>query len=223
MNTDIKNKIAVVSGATGYVGGAVAMELTKHGIDIIGLSRLDLADMQSLEKALKKIENEKGLIDICVHAAWPKPQRQSLLKSSITDAKTQFDAIDMSFNLISACARRFKEQKRGVIVGITTDAIFSPIQSKNLGAYTIAKNALQNILAAFREELISSNVSVYSVAPGFMAGGMNADIPKAFIDMEREKTPGKKLLDAQDVAVVVADLCTGKRISDLTIRMNHAL
>jgi NAD(P)-dependent dehydrogenase (short-subunit alcohol dehydrogenase family) len=51
-----------------------------------------------------------------------------------------------------------------------------------------------------RDELAPSGVRVYAIAPGFMPDGMNADIPKAFVQMIEAKVPDKKLAQASDIA-----------------------
>jgi NAD(P)-dependent dehydrogenase (short-subunit alcohol dehydrogenase family) len=79
-----------------------------------------------------------------------------------------------------------------------------------LGAYIPAKYAVQGMLVMLREELSPQGVRVYSVAPGFMHGGMNSDVPMAFAEMIREKSDTKKLTTAVDVAERVAYLCNDK-------------
>ena len=236
------SKIAVISGSTGYVGSAVARKLAVDGMRIAMLyhrtSRKTVEDIltklsgsghktyscnieddSQVAETLKAIENDLGDIYACVHAAGEKPKRKQLLLSSIEDLRDQFKMnVFGSFNFLSACAKRLKEHKRGVMVGITTAGVVVPSASRSLGAYIPAKYALQGMLASFKEELKPYGVRVYSVAPGFMHGGMNSDIPKAFADMIKEKSPTKRLASADDVANKISFLCSDEavKVTDLT-------
>jgi len=137
----------------------------------------------------------------------------SLHLSSVEDLKEQCNVnIFGSFNLLSACALRLKEHKEGVIVGITTAAVVSQTNTRARGAYSLVKFALQGMLAAFKEELASYNVRVYSVAPGVMNGGMNHATPQAFIEMIKEKSPTKTLAQSTDVAAAISFLCSNDSI-----------
>ena len=61
-----------------------------------------------------------------------------------------------------------------------------------------------------KEELAPFGVRVYSVAPDFMQGGMNSDIPQAFVEMIKEKSPTRSLIDAGNVARAVSYVCSDR-------------
>jgi len=242
-NTKGIDRVAVISGSTGYVGSAVARKLAADGMKIAMLYHpasletakvvlkslpgsghkaycCDIEDAVQIAMTVKAIENDLGDIYVCVHAAGEKPERKQLLLSSIEDLRDQFKVnVFGSFNFLSACALRLKEHKRGVMIGITTAGVVVPSAAKSLGAYIPAKYAIQGMLTAFKEELKPYGVRVYSVAPGFMHGGMNSDIPKAFADMIKEKSPTKTLASAEEVANKISFLCSDKAadVTDLTI------
>lgn len=225
-------KIAIVSGAFGYVGLEISKQLAQDGMSVamlyhnddsylVGqkLSELsgeghrayacDLGDQKSLQTVLNTIESDMGCFSVCVHVAGKKPQRKTLTASSEEDLRSQFEGNVMtSFNFLSLCARKLQERKDGVIVGITTVGVIAPEATRSLGTYIPAKYAVQGMLAMLKEEMKQFSIRVYSVAPGFMHGGMNSDIPKAFADMIKEKNDSKRLTSATDVAERVAYLCS---------------
>ena len=237
------SRVAVISGSTGYVGSAIARRLATDGMRLAMLYHhasqktveeilkalpdtghkaycCDIEDAAQIAETVKAIEGDLGDIYACVHAAGEKPKRKQLLLSSVEDLRDQFKVnVFGSFNFLSACALRLKEHKRGVMIGITTAGVVIPSAARSLGAYIPAKYALQGMLASFKEELKPYGVRVYSVAPGFMHGGMNSDIPKAFADMIKEKSPTKSLTSADDVADKISFLCSDEatNVADLTI------
>lgn len=233
-----KDKTVIVSGATGYVGSEIARRLSEDGVRVAALyhaasddeARTLLSSLQGsghrayrcrLEEAedvahtLQEIEKTQGPLYACVHAAWAKSDRKKLIDCTEEELRVQFDRnIYASFNLLSACASHFKKNKEGVIIGITTLGVIVPEAARGMGAYIPAKYALQGMLAVFKEELASSGVRVYSVAPDFMEGGMNGAIPKAFVEMLKAKNPKGVLTRPDDVARLISFLCSDTAIDE---------
>jgi 3-oxoacyl-[acyl-carrier protein] reductase len=221
-----KRRIAVVSGATGYVGSEIARALAADGMQIAALYReaadidaflsdlpgtghrayaCDLRNEKETGAILAAIERELGPLYVCVHAAGEKPNRKRLIFVDADELRAQLEAnVVGSFNFLAECARKMKEHGSGVIVGITSAAVVNTDAARGLGAYVPAKYALQGILAMLRDELASAGIRVYSVAPGLMSGGMNKDMPFAFMEMAKAKSSSKKLATAKDVATMVA-------------------
>ncbi len=81
----------------------------------------------------------------------------------------------------------------------------------------LAKLALQNTLTTMKDDLSLSGIRVYSVAPGFMPGGMNAGIPEAFKQIAAGKNMSKRLTTAEDVAEKISYLCSDKADSDTVL------
>lgn len=243
MQTSIKkHTIAVVSGGMGYVGKAIARRLARDGMRVVILYRTssresvteflaslgeghsayrcDLEDAKNVQKTIATIEHERGATSLYVHAAGAPPSRTPLHLSSAENVLEAFKKNALcGFNFFAAAVAHLKERKEGVLVGITTAAVVSPLGVGSLGAYVPAKYALQGILASFRTELLPFGIRVYSVAPGFMDGGMNSIFPKAFVDMVKAKSPTKTLATAEDVAERVSFLSSdaGRNVTDLTV------
>jgi NAD(P)-dependent dehydrogenase (short-subunit alcohol dehydrogenase family) len=225
-----ERKVAVISGGTGYVGSKVAERLSEEGFIIALLchrsgeevveaiiKRLsgdghkayncDLSDTHQVVSLFQSIEKDLGNVGLCVHAAGKKPERKKLHTTTLDEARDQLENnVITSFNFLTIAARILKEHKEGVIIGVTTIGVIKSEATKSLGAYIPAKYAVQGMLTMLRDELSPYNVSVYSLAPGFMREGMNADIPSAFVQMVQEKSASKKLATAEDVAETVVRL-----------------
>lgn len=241
MNTS--QKIAVISGATGYVGFETAKKLSAEGMRIAmlyyGVDKkvatdmlrnlsgkghclyfCDISDENAVEKTINTVETEMGNIYVCVHSAGVIPKPKQLHLSSLNDLREQFEVnVFGSFNFLSACARRLKEHKGGVLIGITTAGVVTPVNTKARGAYSVFKFALQGALVALKEEMSAYGVRVYSIAPGVMPGGMNRDTPRAFIEIVRNISPTKRLTNAEEIAKKIAYLCSdgAENFTELTI------
>ena len=109
-----KKRIAVVSGATGYVGSEVAKKLAQNNMLIamiyynmpkdevsLKLSKLegkghcayecDLTDENAVKQTIDMIEKEMGNIYVCVHAAGVMPKPKQLHLSTQEDLRDQFE------------------------------------------------------------------------------------------------------------------------------------
>lgn len=238
MNNINHRRIAIVSGGMGYLGSAIAHTLAEQGMSVAllynttkkedvqtvveslpGTShkayQCDVCNHKEVQDTVELIEKEMGEIFACVHSAGTKPQRKKLLSSSPQELEEAFLVHGIGgFNFLTTCAKKLQIHKRGVLVGITTVGVVFPEATHFLGGYIPAKYALQGILTMLKEELRESCVRVYSVAPGFMAGGMNSDIPKAFIEVIRGKNKAQTLTTREDVAKKIAYLCSENADTD---------
>lgn len=212
-----EKRVVAVSGAAGYVGSAIVRQLIQDGFLVAALFHkekpqsghpyvCDLADRSAVKETIATIERELGSLYGCVYAAAVPLVRKNLLASEPEELQQQLDSVADGFNFLKECGLRLAEHKAGVIVGITSAILAPHSPTRGLGTYVSAKYALQGILASLREELLPQGVRVYSVAPGFMPGGMNRDIPQAFVEMLTEKSPTKRLATPQDVAQAVSKL-----------------
>lgn len=238
MNNINHRRIAIVSGGTGYLGGVIARTLAEQGMIVAllynttqkedaqtiveslpGTShkvyRCDVCDHKEVQDTISRIEKEMGEVFACVHSAGTKPQRKRLLDTSTQEIEEDFFVHGIGgFNFLSVCAKILQAHKLGVLVGITTAGVVIPEATHSLGGYIPAKYALQGILTMIKEELREVGVRVYSVAPGFMEGGMNSDIPKAFVEIFRRKSKTQTLTTPEDVAKKIAYLCSDKAEND---------
>lgn len=228
---DSLQKVAVISGAFGYVGSAVARQFIAEGMivallynrsadekvqdrmkEFSGQCRAyhcDLADAAAVESIILAIEKDLGAIEVVVHAAGVLPKPKQLHLSSVEDVREQVEENLMTgFIFLSQCARKLKEHKRGVIIGITTAAVVSEVNTRARGTYSVVKFALQGALAALREELAVHGVRVYAIAPGVLPGGMNSATPQAFLEILKGKSATKTLATAEDVATTASFLAS---------------
>lgn len=232
MNTSkLEKKVAIITGGTGYIGSEIAKVLSENGMRIAVIYnsssdekvratldtlhgddhkayRCDLKGVSNIEDVISKIESDLGKIYAFIHSAGEKPKRKLLHVSTTEDMEEQIQGnLLTSFNFVTAAAKKLKVEKTGVLIAITTIGVVLPTETKSLGTYIPIKYAIQGMMTMLKEEMSVYGVSVYSIAPGFMEGGMNSSIPKAFVQMVKEKSKMKKITSAHEIADVTLKLC----------------
>ena len=181
--------------------------------------KCDLENNKEVESTLIRIAAELGEPYAYIHAAGTGPARKKFLAVTEEDMHEQFThTVMQSFNFFTNTAARLKTNGNGVLIGITTAGVLHSGATAGLGAYIPAKYAVQGMLTMLHNELAPHMVRVYSIAPGFMAGGMNAEIPKAFVEMIKVKSATHTITDADLVAEKIIELCDpDTTLNDFTV------
>lgn len=207
-------KCAVITGGTGYLGNAIVAALQKRGWKTASLSlhpvnaetdyACDITDERAVQNAIERIVHRYGRIDACIHAAALPLERIDPLEVSAESFKKNLAvAAHGAFFLATYAAPYMPEHS--TFIGITTENIENTGEQK-LGAYPAAKYALRGLLRSLVGTLGSRSIRVYAVAPGFLPGGLNNDLPekvRTFIaSKEKNATP-------KAVAELIAEMCTG--------------
>jgi len=190
--------IALVTGASGGVGKACAIELAKHGYSAALLYRsardsaedaaqqvrsaggeasviqADLTDPDAVQAAVDATVAEFGVIDALVHCAGPytawKPIR-ALTASEWTD---YLDA-DLSgfFHILASCVRHMHERKKGVIVAVSSIAA-QACQPRGAQAAS-AKAGLEALVRVVAKEEGRHGIRANGVAIGLTDTEMGTD------------------------------------------------
>ncbi|HEX8551410.1 MAG TPA: 3-oxoacyl-ACP reductase FabG [Abditibacteriaceae bacterium] len=225
---DLTGKTALVTGASGGIGGAIARALATQGADCIlhfsaneataralqseieALGRRALcvqADARNGEqlKALWKQAEEFAPVDVLVNNA-------GLIKSSFL-AMTSDDAWDevfdvnvkAAFRLSKLAARAMTRRKNGRIINISSRAgetgdIFR-------AGYSSAKAAMLGLTKTAARELAASGTTCNAVAPGFIETAM-LDTDETRREVQRKLVPLARFGTPAEVAALVAFLAS---------------
>ena len=172
--TFFKNKVVVITGATGGVGRVTAWEFAKQGARVALIARdvaqlegtvrevreyggaalpivLDLADAEKIEAAVERVEREWGPIDVWINNAMnsvfaPFTEITAEEFRRVTDV-TYLGSIYATMSVL----RRMKARNQGAIVFVGSALAYRgiPLQS----AYCGAKHGLQGFYDSLRTEL----------------------------------------------------------------------
>lgn len=242
----LKGQIALVTGASRGIGRAIALDLGKHGATVIGTATsesgaqsithylgeagvsgrglvLDVNDAAAIDAALAVIRSEFGEIAILVNNAGIT--RDNLVMR-MTDA--EWDDI-MSTNLKSifrmsrAVLRAMVKARYGRIINISS--VVGAMGNAGQANYAAAKAGIFGFSKSLAREVGSRNVTVNSIAPGFIDTDMTRALSDAQRDALIQHVPLGRLGQAEDVAAAVTFLASPAAgyITGSTLHVNGGL
>jgi gluconate 5-dehydrogenase len=194
---DLSNRRALVTGAGGGLGFAIATGLARAGAHVVlnGRNRdkldaakeslesdgvtahvaaFDVTDARAVNDAIEDIERRIGPLDIVVNNA-AMNRRQQLADVSDGHWRELMAAnLDAPFFVARAVIPGMTARRRGKIVNICSLA--SEIGRPNIVPYAASKGGLQMLTRALAVELAPHNVQVNGIAPGFFKTDMNAPL-----------------------------------------------
>lgn len=210
-----------------YVSNSAAAEETQQMIvDAGGKAEIicfDVADSEACQTEIKKMIKESGSLDILVNNAGIT--RDGLLARMSEDS---WDAVldtnlKGSFICSKAAARAMMKKKWGRIVNISSVVGFSG----NAGQvnYAAAKAGMQGITKSMAREFASRNITVNSVAPGYIKTDMTKDLSDAIQEKLMTEIPLASLGTPEDIAGAVAYLVSddGAYVTGQTIHVNGGM
>ena len=222
------NKVAIVTGANGGIGLAIARRLLADGFALgyvtagdddrhtgplgelrkeYGEERIvwaygDLTDTAVPERLVAEVVDKHGRVDVLVNNAGLSTAKP-FFELTADDFDLTFDVdVRASFLLAQCVAKRMRDQGGGSIINITS--VHEHIPRPNFALYASAKAALGMLTRAMALELGEHNIRVNAVAPGVIATPRNEADAKALdpeVPLGRPGTP-------EEVAGLVAWLCT---------------
>jgi NAD(P)-dependent dehydrogenase (short-subunit alcohol dehydrogenase family) len=202
MRTNLKEKIALVTGASSGLGAQFARVLAANGALVVLAARrverlkelraeieskggaadvvpLDVTDLDSIEAVVAKIEHENGPIDILVNNSGVSTVAR-LTEVSPVDYDYMFNTnVKGAFFMAQAVAQRMiaraKQQQdfRGRIVNIASVAAFKVLSQ--IGVYCMTKAAVVHMTRAQAMEWGRYGINVNAICPGYIRTEINAD------------------------------------------------
>jgi 2-dehydro-3-deoxy-D-gluconate 5-dehydrogenase len=199
---DLSGMTALVTGASGGIGSAIARALAAQGARIalsgtredalrgvaggIGgdpvVLPADLGEARAVDALVPRAVEALGGLDILVNNAGII-RRAPLLEHPASDWDDVLAInLDAVFHLSRAAAKRFVAQGSGKIINIASMLSFQG--GILVPGYTASKHAVAGLTKAFANELAVHGVNVNAIAPGYMATDNTAQIRA---DEAREK------------------------------------
>jgi len=203
----LAGKRALITGAGGDVGSAIAQALTDAEARVIPWGRqvVDLRDAHAVDRAIAR-ELENDPIDIFVHAAAPPARALAVDDAAWGDEfRAHWEIVVDAFGRISRAILP-RMRKGGSIVGLLTQYVLDAPPAK-LSSYVSAKMGLWGLIRALAVEYGPSGIRVNAVSPSMMSTAYTAEIPLRTKQVEAAKSPLRRLCEPADVAATVAYLC----------------
>lgn len=216
MVTPSKDKrVVVIFGGNGYVGSATANLFEQTGWTVIKASRsalpddthmqCDIGDSTSVANTLSAVAKTNGRIDACIHTASPVLQRVAFIDSSLESFQEHMRiAVDGTMHIAKTAPTFDSLRNIVVITSKATDAT-----KLKMGSYPFAKR-VQHELCATLADTLPERICIHTIAPGFLPGGLNNDLPKSVREIFA-KEEGGKAPEAGDIARIILDICNQKK------------
>ena len=240
---DLAGKRALVTGASGGIGGAIARALHRAGAQVAlsgtreaALKELaaelgeratvlvaDLGDAGAADALPSRVEAALGGLDILVNNAGLTRDNLTLrLKDE--DWQTVIDVdLTAAFRLSRAGLRGMVRRRWGRIVNITSvvGATGNPGQAN----YAAAKAGLVGMTKSLAAEMASRNITANCVAPGFIETAMTAALPEARKQKLLEAIPLGRFGAGADVAAAVVYLASEEAgyVTGQTLHVNGGM
>lgn len=239
-------RIALVTGASRGIGAAIAKALGDSGLTVIGTATteagaqaiserlqaqgiagegmaLDVTDADSVAQVLAEVTQKYGTITVLVNNAGITKDNLLMRMSE----EEWFDVVNTNLNAVfrlsKACLRGMVKSRWGRIVNISS--IVGSMGNGGQTNYAATKAGVAGFARSLAKEVGSRNITVNSVAPGFI----ETDMTKALSQDQRDGLASSialvRLGQPEEVASVVQFLCSdgASYVTGETIHVNGGM
>jgi 3-oxoacyl-[acyl-carrier protein] reductase len=241
----LAGEIALVTGASRGIGRAIATELARRGATVVGTATseagaqgitqslaeagkvrgivLNVADPQSIEAALKDIEEHEGAPTVLVNNAGIT--RDNLLLRMKEEEWNDILSTNLGsvFRLSKGVVRGMMKARRGRIISIAS--VIGVMGNAGQTNYAAAKAGIIGFTKSLAREVGSRGITVNVVAPGFIATDMTAKLPAEQQAQLTGQIALGRLGSPEDIASAVAFLASPQAgyITGETLHVNGGM
>lgn len=241
---DLTGKTALVTGASGGIGGAIAKSLHAQGARVVlsgtraealeavraelganaFIAPANLSDIASVEALTKAAEEAAGgTIDILVNNAGIT--KDNLFMRMKDDEWDQVIAVNLTaaFRLSRAVLRGMMKKRWGRIIQITS--VVGATGNPGQGNYAAAKAGLVGMSKSLAAEVASRNITVNAVAPGFIQTAMTDVLTDQQKEMISQRIPAGRMGLPTEIAAAVTYLASEEAayVTGETIHINGGM
>jgi 3-oxoacyl-[acyl-carrier protein] reductase len=240
---DLSGKTALVTGASGGIGAAIATALHRQGatVTLSGTRRdaldalaaalghrahvvlADLSDRASVEQLVPAAEAAMGSLDILVNNAGLTRDGLFLRMKDEDWDKVMMVNLTAGFMLARAALRGMMKRRHGRIIGVTS--VVGATGNPGQGNYAASKAGMVGMSKSLAQEVASRNITVNCIAPGFIATAMTADLNERQTEAILGSVPMGRLGTADEVAAAAVFLAAAESayVTGQTLHVNGGM
>lgn len=228
--SDELRPVALVTGASRGIGRAIAIELATGGHDVavnylargqdaqdtlkaieyVGGRAIrvqgDVSNPEEVDRCFEEVESKLGPATVVVNNAGLRRDGLAIL----TDNEAWHQVIATNLSGTFFCCRRalkpMLKARSGRIVNVTSVAgLRASVGQTN---YSAAKAGVIGLTRSLAREVAAKDITVNAVAPGLIATDLTAGLGAERLEAITSQIPNKRAGEPQDVAALVAWLCS---------------
>jgi 3-oxoacyl-[acyl-carrier protein] reductase len=240
---DLTGKTALVTGASGGIGGAIARALHAQGATValsgtrrealealagelgtrVHVTPCDLSDQDAVEALVPAAEAAMGSLDILVNnAGVTRDNLFARMKDAEWDTVIAVD-LTAGFRLARASLKGMMRRRWGRIIGITS--IVGVTGNPGQGNYAAAKAGMIGMSKALAGEIASRSITVNCIAPGFIASPMTDALNEKQRESILAAVPMRRLGAGADIAAAAVYLASAEAayVTGQTLHVNGGM
>ncbi|QEK12022.1 3-oxoacyl-[acyl-carrier-protein] reductase [Crassaminicella thermophila] len=223
-------KTAVVTGGSRGIGKAIALKLAELGANVVVnytrssdkadevvkiikdmgrdaiALKADVSNTEEVKNFFKEIEKKFDTIDILVNnAGITKDTLLMKMKDEDWDKVININ-LKGTYNCTKAVTRKMMKQRSGKIINVAS--VVGVMGNAGQANYAASKAGIIGFTKSVAKELGSRGINVNAVAPGFIQTEMTDKLSEEVIENYSKNIPLGKLGTPEDVANVIAFLCS---------------
>lgn len=240
---DLTGKTALITGASGGIGGAIATALHQAGATVAlsgtreaPLAELaarlgarahvvtaNLGDPEAVEALPKAAAAAMGSVDILINNAGVTRDNLFLRMSDDEWAQVLDVNLTASFRLMRGVLRGMMKARWGRIVNITS--VVGSTGNPGQGNYAAAKAGLVGMSKSLAAEVASRGITVNCVAPGFIATAMTDKLNDEQKARILTQIPAGRMGASEDIATAVLYLASSEAgyVTGTTLHVNGGM
>ncbi len=236
---ELKDKVVLITGATGGIGGAIATQMKHAGATVVvtgrNLEKLsafddsfikiqsDLSVPGAAEKLIKDTIEKTGRIDVLINNAGITADTLMMRMSD-----EQFDNVlntnlRATFQLCRACLMPMMKQRFGRIINMAS--IVGVVGGAGQANYAASKGAIISMTKSIAAEVASRGITANAIAPGFIKTPMTDVLPEELKKKYLEQIPAGRFGEPIDIANACVFLASDEAsyINGQTIHINGGM
>jgi short-subunit dehydrogenase len=214
----MKNKVALVTGASSGIGQSIAELLARSGYTVYGTSRkgnateqrnykiiaLDVNSEESTQAAINTVIQAEGRIDVVVNNAGFGVEAGGAEESSIAQMQQVFETNFFGVvRVIQAVLPYMRQQKQGRIINI--GSMLGLLPAPYMATYSATKHAIEGYSESLDHELRTRGIRVSVIEPAYTKTNFEANAPALDSKIEEYALARKALAKLMKTAIESGD------------------